>query len=66
MTKVEAIEREVEKLSAAELSAFRTWFAEFDWQVWDRQLEQDVAGGKLDKLMAEALADHERGETNEL
>jgi hypothetical protein len=63
MTKVEALEREIEKLTPDELSAFRDWFSEYDWQVWDRQLEQDVAEGKLDELAAEALAEFQRGET---
>jgi hypothetical protein len=66
MTKVEALEREVERLTPEELAAFRAWFAEHDWQVWDRQLEADVAAGRLDQLGAEALAEFERGETREL
>jgi hypothetical protein len=66
MTKVEAIEHEVEGLSADELAAFRRWFLEHDWRVWDAQLERDVAAGKLDALAAEALAEYERGETNEI
>ena len=63
---VEALEREVQKLTADELAAFRDWFAEYDWQVWDRQIERDSAEGKLDKLAAEALAEFERGETREI
>jgi hypothetical protein len=57
MTKVEALEREVESLTAEELSAFREWFIERDWQVWDQQIERDAAEGRLDELAAEALAD---------
>jgi hypothetical protein len=66
MTKVEQLEKEVEGLAPEELASFRTWFAEFDWQVWDRKLERDVAAGKLDQFAAEALAEYERGETTEL
>lgn len=66
MTPVESIEREVEKLTPEELAAFRAWFAEHDWQAWDREIERDVAAGLLDGLAAEALAEHERGETTEL
>jgi len=66
MTRVETLEREVQDLSPEELAAFRAWFAEYDWQVWDRQLEADVAAGKLDRLAAEALAEHERGESTQL
>jgi len=66
MTKIEAIEREVEKLSPEELAAFRVWFIEHDWQAWDRELEADVAAGRLDRFAAEALAEVERGETKAL
>ena len=66
MTKVEALEREIEKLTREELSAFREWFIEYDWQAWDRELEQDVAAGKLDKLGAEALEEFKRGNTKEI
>lgn len=59
MTKVEALEREIENLTPEELEAFRTWFIEYDWQMWDRELDRDVADGKLDKLAAEALAVYE-------
>jgi hypothetical protein len=66
MTKVESIEREVEKLSPEELASFRAWFIEHDWQAWDQELERDVADGRLDRLAEEALAEVERGETTEL
>jgi hypothetical protein len=57
MTKVESIEREVRDLSA---------FAEFDAAEWDRQLEEDVASGKLDRLADAALADHNAGRSRTL
>jgi len=66
MTKIGALEREVEKLSRDELAAFREWFLEYDWQAWDRELEEDVGAGKLDKLAAEALEEHRLGKTKEI
>jgi len=63
MSKVEALEREVEKLSPAELTGFREWFANYDADALDRQIESDAKAGKLDRLAADALAAHERGET---
>lgn len=66
MTKVEALEKEVQKLTPEELAAFREWFTEYDWQAWDRQIERDSAAGRLDKFAAEALAEFERGETKEI
>ena len=46
---------------ASILARFRTWFAEYDATVWYRQLEQDVAAGRLDKFAREALRDHKAG-----
>ncbi|MEA2489406.1 MAG: hypothetical protein QOH21_1198 [Acidobacteriota bacterium] len=66
MTKVEALERDVERLTPEELAAFREWFIEHDWQVWDQQIERDAAAGRLDDLANEALAEFERGETREI
>jgi len=66
MSKVETLEREIQKLSAEELAAFREWFANYDSDAWDRQMEADVKAGKLDRLAAEALAEDERGETRDI
>ena len=66
MTKVEAIEREVEKLTREELASFRDWFVEYDWQAWDRELEEDVAAGRLDKFAEEVLEEHRRVKTKEI
>ncbi len=63
MTKVESLEREVEKLSPEELAAFREWFATYDADAWDEQIERDVRAGKLDRMAGEALAAHDRGQT---
>ena len=43
MTIVETIEREIEKLSPKDLALFRRWFAEFDADAWDAQIEADAA-----------------------
>ena len=62
MSKVESLEHEVEKLTPEELRVFREWFAAYDADAWDREMERDVAAGRLDRLAAEALAEHERDE----
>jgi hypothetical protein len=61
MGNVKEIESAVELLPPTQLAEFRRWFAEFDGSGWDRQIEQDVAAGKLDQLAAEALADFRSG-----
>jgi hypothetical protein len=50
MTTLETAEKIVAQLSPAELARFRQWFAEFDGDVWDAQIEADAAAGKLDAL----------------
>jgi hypothetical protein len=59
------IEEAVLRLSAAEFAAVRAWFAEFDAEVWDRQIEDDVAAGRLDALADEALGDLRAGRCTE-
>jgi hypothetical protein len=61
MSTIEEIADAVRRLSSAELAAFRAWFAEFDGARWDRQIEQDVAAGRLDALADEALDDLRQG-----
>ena len=66
MTKVQALESEIQNLTSEELAEFRSWFADYDGEVWDRQIEADSKAGKFDQLSAEALAEFDRGETTEL
>ena len=39
---------------------------EFEAQVWDKQIEEDIEAGKLDRLAEEALADFEANRCTEL
>jgi hypothetical protein len=66
MSDLEKLEERVQKLSVEELRKFRAWFAEFDAHVWDAQIEADAMAGKLDGLVAEALAEYRAGKTREL
>jgi hypothetical protein len=65
MGSVNEIEEAVRRLSAAELARFREWFAEFDADRWDRQIEDDVAAGRLDALASEAIEDLRAGRSTE-
>ncbi len=58
MGAIEKLELLVKSLSPKELAKFREWFAEFDAQIWDRQIEADTAAGKLDRLIEESMAEH--------
>ncbi len=46
MPDVKSIEDAVKSLPPQDLAEFRRWFAEFDTAAWDRQIEQDLAGGQ--------------------
>lgn len=63
MGKVEKLEREIQDLSPEEMTELREWFAAFDAEAWDRQLEADVRAGKLDALADQALKAHASGRT---
>jgi hypothetical protein len=66
MGKIERLEKEIEKLSADELVEFRQWYAQFDADAWDAQIEADVRAGKLDALADEALKQHREGRSSPL
>ena len=66
MSTITEIEAAVQRLGPEELAKFRGWFAEFDAEQWDRQIERDVVAGRLDALADEALADLRNGHCKDL
>jgi len=66
MTKVQALEEEIKKLSPAEQAKLRDWLLERDAEVWDSEIERDAAAGKLDKVFEKSLADHRAGKSREI
>jgi len=66
MTKLEAIEEEIKKLSPQEQSQLLDWMSERDWEEWDAQIERDSESGKLDELFANAMAEHKAGKSRKL
>jgi hypothetical protein len=63
MSKVEALEEAIEKLSHEEFAELRNWLLERDWENWDRQIERDAASGKLDHIFEEAREAHRQGKS---
>lgn len=66
MRKVEQIEQQIRGLSREEFAELRDWLLQQDWAAWDAQIAADSAGGRLEKLKAEALADYRAGRTRPL
>jgi hypothetical protein len=66
MTRVEQLEQQIVQLDPEEFVQLREWLMEQDWSEWDRQIEQDAASGKLDRLVKQALTDHAAGKSRRL
>jgi hypothetical protein len=66
MSTITEIEQAVQKLAPQELAEFREWFARFDADQWDLQIERDATAGRLDALADEALDDVRQGRCRDL
>ena len=66
MTNVEEIKAAITQLSPQALGELREWYAEFDAQEWDKQIEADVEAGRLDSLAEDAIRAFRMGECTEL
>ena len=66
MTKLEAIEKAIAELSDEERAKLRAYLDELEADLWDAQIERDAKAGKLDKLITEAIAEDDAGQTKDL
>ncbi len=66
MSRVEEIQLAIVSLSQEEYAHLRQWFAQRDWEQWDRKVEEDAASGRLDFLIDEAAAERAEGRLREL
>lgn len=66
MATIEEIKVAITQLSPQSLRELRAWYEEFDAQVWDQQIEEDVAAGRLDDFAEEAIRAFRNGKVTEL
>ena len=66
MSTLEQIEAAILTLPLDELQRLRKWFSDVNYELWDNQLEQDVANGKLDDLAEEAIAEFKAGHCRQI
>jgi len=66
MTKLEEIEKAIAELPPEDLAKLRDWMDELDARLFDEKIERDAKSGKLDKLIAEARANHNAGRRREI
>jgi hypothetical protein len=61
MSNLEQIEAAILSLASNEFERLKPWFVNLDYECWDKQLEQDIAEGKLEFWAQEAVAEYEAG-----
>jgi hypothetical protein len=66
MTKLEDIEKAVASLAAEQLAEFRAWFAEFEADRFDADIERGARAGKLDGFAEQAVRDFREGRTKDI
>ncbi|MEC4815650.1 MAG: hypothetical protein SAK29_20595 [Scytonema sp. PMC 1069.18] len=57
MTNRLEVESAIKQLPEGEIRALAKWLQDYLDEIWDRQIEADLAAGKLDHLIARAEAD---------
>jgi hypothetical protein len=57
MTNRLEVESAIKQLPENEVRALANWLQEYLDEMWDKQIEADLAAGKLDHLIARAEAD---------
>ena len=63
---LEELQRAILALPADDFRKFRSWFLDYHNELWDRELEEDAAAGRLDFLAEEAKEDAQLGELHDL
>ena len=63
---VEQLERAIENLPRDDFARLAAWFAEFQAQQWDRQIEDDQRAGRLDHLIQRVRDDIAAGRSKPL
>lgn len=63
---ISEIEQAITELSPEELARLRAWFDEYYAEVWDKQIEDDLKAGRLDKLISEANEEYDAGSSKPL
>jgi hypothetical protein len=66
MSSVTEIEEALRALPVDQARSVADWLQDYLEDQWDRQIENDAAAGKLDKLAAKALEHHQAGRTKPL
>jgi hypothetical protein len=58
---VQEIEAAITQLSAKDLATLMAWLEDYHAQMWDRQIEEDLDAGRLDRVLAEVEQEYQAG-----
>ncbi len=58
---VSEIDSAIAQLPAAEFAELMAWLQEHHDRLWDKQIENDLAAGRLDALMSKAEDEYRQG-----
>ena len=60
------IESAISQLPSKEFVELMTWLQEYQERKWDKQIEDDLESGRLDKLLADVDKEYEQGKARPL
>ena len=60
------IEAAISELPSSDVVTLAEWLAEYQEQLWDRQIEADAKAGRLDHLVDQAKRHIQQGKTRPL
>jgi hypothetical protein len=58
---IREIEKAIVQLPAKDLDKLAHWLEDYRAQMWDKQIEEDLAAGRLDLLLAEVDKEYRAG-----
>jgi hypothetical protein len=64
--RVEELETAIQKLPTAEFKRLSAWFANYQADQWDRQIELDQRSGRLDRVIERVRQDIQAGRSKPL
>ena len=66
MTTVSELQEAILGLSETDYSRLRRWLLDRDWELWEREFDEDVKAGKFDALASGALEAKAMGNLKDL
>jgi hypothetical protein len=63
---VEQLEKAIASLPPDEFARLASWFAEYEAELWDRQIEEDQRAGRLDHVIQRVRDDIAAGRSKPL